>query len=266
MARTSGLLSLLGLMLILGTTTGCGEPPQVTGKVVDIWGHPIQGATIVLEGTTEQQSTDAQGAFKLAAPETPARLMAGKDGYIKEVRTVTPVTGDAQPPVVSFELYQDPGEVGFYAIGPSSYLPLESFEAETKGSEVRAITGIHDVGSVILQAAATPRFVFSSKLRAERLAQLDLQLTHLEFTQEATLPGVLGETTTDLNLWTATGVEIPYDLVVLPSRDDFLIKLREPLAPGAYAFHTQGALTTKSYDGLDKMPKELRKAYVFEVK
>lgn len=264
--HTLSVVALGTLLTGLVLSSACGQPAQVTGKVVDIWGKPIAGATIAVEGVKEQQVTDARGAFKVAAPQTTSRLMAGKDGYIKDVRNIAPASGDAAPPTVSFELYPDPGEVGFYAIGTSSYLPLPSFEAETKGTEVRALTGIHDVGDVALPSNTPPRFVFSSKLRAERLAQLDLQLTRLEFTQEATLPGVLGETATDLNLWTAVGVEIPYDLVVLPSRDDFLLKLRQPLKPGAYAFHTQGALTSKSYDGLDKMPKELRLTYAFEIK
>lgn len=264
---SSSVVALVALLSGLTLVVGCGEPPQVTGNVKDIWGRPIEGATVILEGETEQQITNVQGAFKFAAPDNDVRLMAGKDGYIKDVRKVGPLAeGEDQQAAIVFELYPDPEDVGFYAIGNDAYLPLPSFEAQTKGTEVRAVTGIRDVGTVALARGVAPRFVFSSKLRAERLAQLDLQLTKLEFTQEATLPGVLGETPTDLNLWTAAGVEIPYDLVVLPSRDDFLIKLREPLPAGAYAFHTQGALTTKSYDGLDKLPKELRLAYAFEVR
>ena len=52
----------------------------------------------------------------------------------------------------------------------------------------------------------------------------------------------------------------------LASRDDFLIKLREKLPRGVYAFHTQDVLTDHSYEALDKLPKELRMAYVFELR
>lgn len=262
------LLPTLGALLAAPTLViGCGEPPQLVGTVVDIWGRPISGATVIMEGVVEQQTTDEAGGFKFVAPQAPVRMMAGKGGFIKDLQQVAPPGEDQEEPTtVSFRLYPDPGEVGFYAIGNERYRKLPAFEALTRGTEVRAVTGLHDVGDVALTPDRAPNFVFSSTLRLERLAQLNLQLSRLEFTQEASLPGVLGETTTDLNLWTATGAEVPYDLVVLPSRDDFLIKLREPLPPGAYAFHTQGALTNHSYDGLDKLPKELRLAYTFEIK
>lgn len=256
--------ALSGLLL----ATACGEKPQVTGTVLDIWDQPIEGATVVLEGVTEQQTTTAAGAFTFVLPQPgKARVAAGKDGFIRDMAEVEPPAEDAEgPATVVFRLYPDPGEVGFYGVGNRVYHKLPGFEAMTRGTEVRALTGLHDVGDVAMQPSTAPRFVFSSTLRVERLAQLNLQLHRLEFTQEASLPGVLGETSTDLNLWTAVGNEIPYDLTVLPSRDDFLIELREPLPPGAYAFHTQGALTSQTYDGLDKLPRELRLAYTFEVR
>lgn len=256
--------ALCGLLL----ASACGEPAKVSGTVLDIWDQPIEGATVALEGVVEQQTTTTAGAFTFVLPQPgKARVMAGKDGYIKDVAEVEPPAEDAEgPATVTFRLYPDPGEVGFYGVGQRVYHQLPGFEAMTKGTEVRALTGLHDVGDVVMPKEAAPRFVFSSTLRVERLAQLNLRLHRLQFTQETSLPGVLGETSTDLNLWTAVGDEIPYDLTVLPSRDDFLIELREPLPPGAYAFHTQGTLTSHSYDGLDKLPRELRLAYTFEVK
>ncbi len=254
-------------LLLPGLLVGaCSKPETISGKVVDIWGRPIVGATMVLEGVPEHGLTDAQGLFSLELGEGSSRLMAGKDGFIHDVSEVPAPDEEGKRPPVEFQLYPDPGEVGFYAIGRENYLALEDFEAETRGTEVRAMTGLRDIGDVSVSGSSTLRFVFSSTLRSERLAQLNLQLHRLEFVGDGSMPGVLGETPVALNLWSATGEAIPFDLVVLPSRDDFLIKLREPLAEGAYAFHTQGSLTNTRYEGLDKLPKELRRSWAFEVK
>ena len=267
MSSSSSWRILGGLLLALPLALACGEPPQLTGTVQDIWGKPVANATVTLEGQVEQATTDAQGKFTVAAPETATRVMAGKDGYIRNVTTVQPAAeGGEGPAPVTLSLYPDPGEVGFYAIGRTNYQKLNAVEAVTKGTEVRAITGLPDIGDVVIPQDKPLSFVFSSTLRKERLAQLKLQLHKLEFVQKTDLPGVLGETTTAVNLWTATGNAIPYDLTSLPSKDDYLITLREKLPAGAYAFHTQDALTNQSYGALDKLPKELRTAYVFEVK
>ncbi len=265
--RAGGSLALFGALLLLPLSLGCGEDPQLRGTVHDIWGKPIAGATVTLEGEVEQKTTDATGAFAFVAPKSEVRIMAGKDGYIRNAVTV-PLKGSEQdePDPIELSLYPDPGEVGFYAVGREKYNQLPAFEAVTKGTEVRAITGITDIGDSLVAQPKPLTFVFSSTLRQERIAQLDLKLHKLEFVQETTLPGVLGETTSDVNLWTATGEDIPYDLVGLPSKDDFLITLRQKLPAGAYAFHTQGALTNNSYGALDKLPRELRNAYVFEVR
>jgi hypothetical protein len=45
-----------------------------------------------------------------------------------------------------------------------------------------------------------------------------------------------------------------------------VIMTREKLSPGMYAFHTQGTLTSKDPTALDKLPKEMRVAYPFEVR
>lgn len=262
LARTLLRASLLALPLALA----CGEPPQLRGTVQDIWGTPVAGATVTLEGVVEQQTTDAGGAFAFVAPDTAARVMAGKDGYILNAVEVPPRGEDADPEPVTLTLYPDPGAVGFYCVGRDHYHELPSFEAVTRGTEVRALTGIADIGESGVPQDAPLSFVFSSTLRQERLAQLDLQLHRLEFVQETTLPGVLGETASSVNLWTATGNEIAYDLVGLPSKDDFLIKLRQKLPKGVYAFHTQGALTSHGYEALDKLPRELRKVFVFEIR
>ncbi|RME29073.1 MAG: carboxypeptidase regulatory-like domain-containing protein [Deltaproteobacteria bacterium] len=267
MSSSSSSRLLGSLLLALPLALACGKPPELTGKVQDIWGKPIPNATVTVEGQVEQATTDGQGVFHVPAPEAPTRIMAGKEGYIRNVAAYAPPAEEGEEPApVTISLYPDPGEVGFYAVGRSDYKKLVAVEAVTKGTEVRAITGLPDIGDALIPQDEPLRFVFSSTLRPERLAQLKLQLHKLEFVQQTELPGVLGETPTAVNLWTATGNPIPYDLTSLPSKDDYLITLREKLPAGAYAFHTQDALTNQSYGALDKLPKELRTAYVFEVK
>ena len=67
------------------------------------------------------------------------------------------------------------------------------------------------------------------------------------------------------DLWVAKDV-VEFDLKGLSSEDDYLITTREKLKPGIYAFHTEDVLTADDKDALDKMPKEMRVAYPFEVK
>ena len=254
---------LLGLSLVLA----CGEPPQLSGQVLDIWGKPIEGATVAVEGIFEQAHTDVGGAFKMVAPLVQARVMAGKDGYIPEALQAPTLNEDQDDPEpLAFHLYPEPEHPGFYAVGREAYQELEGVRARTMGTEVRAFTGVPDIGESTVSQDQVLTFVFTTTLRRERLAQLDLKLHRLEFIDESRLPGVLGDTNASVELWTAVGEPLPYDLVGLASRDDFLIKLREKLPRGVYAFHTQDVLTDHSYEALDKLPKELRMAYVFELR
>ena len=38
------------LLPILFLLVGCGEDPVLKGQVVDIWGQPVQGATVMIVG------------------------------------------------------------------------------------------------------------------------------------------------------------------------------------------------------------------------
>lgn len=264
MARASVLLAaLIPLPLFLA----CGEPAKITGTVTDVWGKPVEGATVAMEGVNAQATTDAAGAFSFDAPTAPTRIKAGKEGYIQNVATAQPIAeeGDAPPAELTIALYPEPDHPGFYAVGQREYHELPGQEISTRGTEIRAYTGLMDVGDDRFLTQDPMRFVFSSTLRRERIAQLDLRLHKLEFIDDVEIPGVLGDASAEVELWIADGPEISYDLEGLPSEDDFLITPRDKLPKGVYAFHTQGALSSSNYEALDKIPKELRKAYVFEV-
>ncbi|MDP6935544.1 MAG: hypothetical protein QGG40_21675, partial [Myxococcota bacterium] len=107
-------------------------------------------------------------------------------------------------------------------------------------------------------------FVFKSTVKSSQLARLDLQLHALDFVGDTIVPGLLGEEPATVNLWVATEA-VPFDVTGLPG-DHYLIDTRTPLEPGSYAFHTQGVLTSKDIGALDKLPREMRVAYPFEVR
>ena len=87
----------------------------------------------------------------------------------------------------------------------------------------------------------------------------------MEFVKEKAVPGVTGATPVKVNLYVAKDT-VKFDLKSLPTEDTYLITPREKLGPGTYAFDTEGMLTTKDVDALDKTPTEMRVAYPFEVK
>lgn len=248
--------------------SACGKPPTLHGLVKDAWGKPVADATVRLEGQVAPIAADGSGAFmvELSKGQATARLMAGKDGYIQGLAEVTlPSDGDEPLPKVLIELYKEPAQPGFYGFGREDYVHLAAEPIETLGTEVRAFTGLPDIGKDRIPVQQASRFVFSSTLRSSELSRLQLQIHKLEFHERLEIPGVLGEVETRVNLWVAAEA-VDFDLKGLPSRDDYLITPREPLPTGVYAFSTQGVLDSKSVAALDKLPKEMRVAYPFEVK
>jgi hypothetical protein len=68
-----------------------------------------------------------------------------------------------------------------------------------------------------------------------------------------------------VNLWVPT-TDVPFDITGMGSADDYLITSRGALEPGAYAFHVQGVLTDPDLHHLERMPREMRVAYPFEIR
>jgi hypothetical protein len=253
-------------LLVLGAG-GCRKPPVVQGVVKDIFGQPIEGATVLVEGVLEQRITDAQGAFSFPRQKTDMRITAGKKGYIKDTETVTPPAeeGDETPPV-ELALYPDPPEKGFYEVGRDRYNKLEPRQIYVVGTELRSVSGLRETSDEVLGHNDGPtRFVFSSSLRPSEIAQLELKMHHLDFVDTIEVPGVLGKEPVTANLWVANK-PVQFDLEQLATLDDYLITTREPLAGGAYAFHTGGVLTSKDVRALATLPKELQFAYAFDMK
>jgi len=245
---------------------GCGSDPTLAGTVHDCFGAPVAGATVTLEGVTEHVSTDAQGAFSLPAAFTGKRqIQAGKEGYILSREAAFINEGAETIDPVKLLLFPDPGKPGFHLVNLTAYSELPEEAIDTVGTELHAYTGVKDHGQVSVSAAEKLRFIFSTTRSRAQIARLGLELHKLEFVENTTVAGVLGEETVKVNRFVATERQ-EFDLKELPSEDDWLIGTRNKLEPSIYAFHTEGLMTSKHVDVADKTPPELRVAYTFEVK
>jgi len=254
--------SLPTLLAMLLTLSACKDPPMVDGKVQDIWGNPLSGATIQMDGADPTESADG-GAFSFPQSEGPLRFVAGKDGYIKNtLKIMPPADPEAEVADIVIKLYPVTEEQGFHAVGSTSYDDIPQMTLKTVGTDLGAYTGLPSDPEV---AGGNTEFVFSSEASTSELSRLNLQLHRLEFKPSATVAGVTGDVDVKINLWMAVE-SVKFDLTVMPKEHFYLITPQEALAPGHYAFHTQDMLTSKDPEALGKLPRELQIAYPFEVK
>lgn len=244
----------------------CTSTQVVEGKVQDIWGKPIDGATVVVRGVTERYQTDVLGTYRVEVAEDVkvTEVMAGKSGYIKGILEVSPPAEGQPYDKINFKLYPEPETPGFYAVGPQSYIHLKTAHLMMVGTELKHHIGIRETPEASL-SIALKEFVFTSTLRPSELSQMDLHLSRLDFISHTNVKGVLGAADVTVNLFVAVE-EIPFDLKALPSRDDYLIKLRAPLVSGTYAFHAQNVLNEYDYRKVMDLPKEMQVVFPFEIR
>ncbi len=255
------ILAPLGLALV-----GCGGP-TLEGRVVDPWGHKIADATVTVEGVAEEMITDEAGSFEIETERgATLTLMAGAEGYIKSTEIVrVPRSKNVDLPAPEILLYPDPEQPGFYAVDAEGYNRLDEQPVKTVGTELTSFTGVPDTGSHALPPQDQLRVVFATNLRRADIARLDLRLTRVEFVEKRPIKDVYGETEVTVNLWVPKE-DVPFDLTGLASATDYLITSRGALPPGAYAFHIQGVLTDPDVHHLERMPREMRVAYPFEIR
>lgn len=242
----------------------CSETRSLTGTVKDVWGEPMDDATVVIEGLVERHETDSLGKFAIDVEDPVARVMAGKQGYIKGIVPVPPPIeedGDYDP--LSFALYPEPEQPGFYGVGPKDYVHLAAKRVRIVGTDLKHYAGVQDIADEHIESGDVS-FVFSSTLRPSELTQMNLHLTRLQFIGKTPMKGLLGKEEATVNLWIAES-EVPFDLEALPSQDDYLITSRDALEAGMYAFHAQDVLNEEDDRKLLNLPKEILLAFPFEV-
>ena len=94
---------LAAVLLVAGTVAGFAQPGQLTvrGKVTDPTGAPVAGASVIVAGTMNGTSADADGNYTLTKVASDAILQASFMGYLSEEEAVN---GRA---VVNFILTED---------------------------------------------------------------------------------------------------------------------------------------------------------------
>jgi hypothetical protein len=247
------------LLLLLG----CPESPAIEGQVVDIWGAPVEGATVMVVGGTERPLTDADGRYRLARADGTFTIKAGRKGYVQDQVELVVEPG-ANPSGPVFQLYPKPEKAGFYAVRPGKYEPLDQKLVHSVGNTLRTYRGIQALGEAEVDAG-NPTILFHTELRTDEILRLGLELHKLEFVDTADLTGPIGTTTASVQLYVDAG-EVPIDIVPLRSRTDYLVVPKEPLQPGGYAFQTQELLSPGETDRFDELPEELRVVFALSVR
>jgi hypothetical protein len=248
------------LLLLL---IGCPEPTAIEGQVVDIWGAPVEGATVMVVGGTERPLTDADGRYRLARVDGTFTVKAGRKGYIQDQLELVVNPGQT-PPGPVFQLYPKPEKAGFYAVRPGRYVPLDQKLVHSVGNTLRSMRGIQSLGDAEVDVN-DPKILFHTELRTDEILRLGLELHRLEYVDSAELQGPMGKTTAAVQLY-VDGGEVPIDIVPLRSRTDYLVVPKEPLQPGGYAFQTQELLSPDETDRFDELPDELRVVFALSVR
>jgi hypothetical protein len=241
----------------------CSREPRLVGQVVDIWGEPVEGATVVLDQLSERPLTDKNGKFDLPALPGAHKIKAGREGYIQEHQEVTVVEGEP-PPKVLFELYPKPEEPGFYAVGDDRYLRLEPEPVYQRGGELESVRGIKSLGEASLQGTSL-RVVFHTPLKMDQVMRLVLGLHQLEHVASMNMIGPFGPTAVDVNLWESKK-EVDIHIEPMRSRTDYLITSTGTLDAGGFAFDTQKLLTAGDLETFKEIPEPLRVAYPVEIR
>lgn len=78
------------ICILFYAITYAGEANRVTGRVVDFYGEPIIGASILVKGTTNGTISDLDGCFTLDNVQMGDIIEISYIGYVTEEIEVTP--------------------------------------------------------------------------------------------------------------------------------------------------------------------------------
>lgn len=257
-------LRTLSLAMILA---GCTPTPTLDGRVVDIWGAPIEGAMVKLDGSTQRPVTDAYGRFAMPAGEGTATLHAGREGYIQGELEITftddgPRSGEGGDIVV--KLYPIPDEKGFHVVGPSSYIKLQPRLIRAVGSNIESLYGIREPGRVSVDREPL-QFIYHGDLRYDQLMALDISLHRLKYVERADLTSI---TSTDVKLdLYVSDTRVPLEISRLKSRNDYLLQSTGPLdRQSVYALTTNRLLDPVDDESFQRIAPALRLAFPVELR
>ncbi|MFK7928137.1 MAG: carboxypeptidase regulatory-like domain-containing protein [Myxococcota bacterium] len=249
------------LLLLL---PACTTAPQIRGTVVDIWGDPVEGAMVKLEGLPDRPVTDSNGRFFLPYTVGTHTIKAGRAGYIQEdVQIEVPEDKSAvETPVL--QLFPIPEAKGFHAIGSSSYVRLEAKPIRALGNSIKSLYGLQEAGGASIDSE-TLQIVYHGDLRYDQLVGLDVTLHMLDFVETAELVSITTQEV-PLNLYTA-GEAIPMSLSRLRSRNDYLFTPTQELERGrVYALTTDNLLTPMDHESFQQIAPSLRLAFPIELR
>jgi hypothetical protein len=248
----------MNLWLLL-TFFACSVGEQtLTGQVVDVWGTPVDNATVIVVGQSERPFTDASGQFTVGREAGDWRIKVGKEGYIPSFSQLTISESTTDIPAVV--LWPQPTSNGFYVLGEDRYLPLVAQPVTRKGNALKSHRGLTTLGERGLPGERL-NVLFHTDLRPDQVHRLEPRLSSLHYLDETALPSALGAKVT-VNLYVAEQ-EVSMSIETLPTRTDYLLT-SDVLPTGAYAMSTQGMLTDMPAEAFVALPKELRVAWPFQ--
>ena len=238
----------------------CGGGPQFRGQVVDIWGNPIEGATVKIKEQNERPMTDANGWFSLPSASGSFTVKAGKEGYIEEELKLE---WDASQPTPIVRMYPRPDKAGFWVVGSAGYEALGPQPVKALGNEIKSLYGIKTLGDVSLDGSEL-QIIYHTDLRLDQVMTLEPQVHKLKFQRDAELVGALAKEVR-VNLWVSDQA-LKTSLKPMKSRTDYLLQVDSTLEPGAYALTTHELLSPKSDEAFSKVAEPLRIVFPMEIR
>jgi len=238
----------------------CSGGTQHKGQVVDIWGNPIEGATVKIKDQNERPMTDANGWFALPTTGGSFTVKAGKEGYIEEELQLE--WGDSKPtPIV--RMYPRPEKPGFWVVGSAGYESLGPQPVKALGNEIKSLYGIKTLGDVSVDGSEL-KIIYHTDLRLDQVMTLEPQVHKLAFQRDAELVGALSKEVR-VNLWVSDQA-LSTGLKPMKSRTDYLLVVDGSLEPGAYALTTNDLLSPKSDEAFSKIAEPLRIVFPMELR
>lgn len=230
-----------------GLIAGC-NPVVVSGLVLDVQGRPLPGVAVSVEGTPNQDLTDALGEYRVPYAAGHVTLSFVKTGFTSG-RLELEASGYQPVSAAPVQLWRLPPSKGLFLFKEGLYTPLRVVEPEPVPTSKE--------GVVFALKAIAPTPIEDSRplLLAYKTSQYETRLRRLEKRPLDVTP-----TTKDAD---KTEVWAPVDTVILgtspidePERQLLQLQYGDELPAGVYAVDWGG------FDG--KREIESGRAYLFQ--